>query len=62
MPIVQINLLKGRTEDQKRAMVREVTDAIVKTTNSRIEAVKIIINEIEQNHFADAGILRSDKK
>jgi len=33
MPILQVELLKGRTVEQKREMVRKVTDAITETLN-----------------------------
>ena len=34
MPIVQIDLLEGRTVEQKRAMVAKVTEAIQETAVS----------------------------
>lgn len=60
MPIVQIEMISGRTEDQKRAMVNEVTDALVKTVNCKKEAVKIIIREMEKQNYAEGGKLFID--
>jgi 4-oxalocrotonate tautomerase len=62
MPIVQIEILEGRTLDQKREMVKEVTDAICKTLNAKKEAVSIIIREMKKEEYANAGVLRSDVK
>lgn len=31
MPLVHIDLIEGRSQDQLRAMVKDVTEAIVKT-------------------------------
>jgi 4-oxalocrotonate tautomerase len=45
MPIVQIDLLEGRTVDQKRAMVAKVTQAIQETANCPADAVTIIIGK-----------------
>ena len=61
MPIVHIELLEGRTLEQKREMVKKVTEAIVETTKCPVEAVKIVINEMSPTHFAEAGVLRSDR-
>ena len=47
MPILQVELLKGRTVEQKREMVRKVTDAVTETLNCPKEAVSIIIREME---------------
>ena len=62
MPILQVEMLKGRTLDQKREMVKKVTDAVTETLNCPKEAVKIIIREMESENFANAGVLKSDSK
>lgn len=61
MPIVHIELLEGRTLDQKRDMVKKVTDAIVETAKCPKEAVKIVITEMPTMHLGEGGVLRSDK-
>lgn len=62
MPIVQVELLEGRTVEQKRAMVKEVTDAICKTLSVKPDAVTIIVRDMEFHNFAKAGVLRADQK
>jgi 4-oxalocrotonate tautomerase len=62
MPILQVEILKGRTVEQKREMVRKVTDAITETLNCPKEAVSIIIREMEWENYAKAGILKVDSK
>lgn len=62
MPIVQIEILEGRTVEQKRAMVKEVTDAICRTLSTKPDAVRIIIRDMKFENFAAAGVLRSDQK
>lgn len=61
MPIVQIDFLKGRTLEQKRALAKKVTEAIVETANCPAEAVKIIIREMPPEHLSEGGVLRCDK-
>ncbi len=62
MPILQVEILKGRTLEQKREMVRKVTDAVTETLNCPKEAVRIIIREMEFENFAKAGVLKADSK
>ena len=62
MPILQVEILKGRTVEQKREMVRKVTDAITETLNCPKEAVSIIIREMEWENYAKAGVLKVDSK
>lgn len=61
MPILQVELLKGRTIEQKRSMVEKVTQALVETVNCKQEDVKIIIREMELEDYAVGGVLKADK-
>ena len=61
MPIVTIKMIEGRTDEQKRALVEEVTQAVSKTVNAPIENVSIIIEETSKGHYATAGVRYSDK-
>ena len=54
-------MLEGRTDEQKRALVQEVTEAVSKTVNAPKENVSIIIEEMSKNHYATAGVLQMDK-
>jgi len=62
MPSVTIDMYAGRTLDQKRALVKNVTTAIVDTLKVAPEAVRIKIVEISKENSAQAGVLVSDKK
>lgn len=59
MPILQIEILP-RTLEQKRAMVKEITEALVRTINCKPEAVRIIIREMEKENYAIADKLAVD--
>lgn len=61
MSIVQIELLAGRTVDQKRQLVKKVTDAIVESVNCPPDAVRIILRDMPKEHFAIAGKLKIDE-
>lgn len=55
MPIVHIELLEGCTQEQKNEMVKEVTDAIVRTTGAKEEAVSIVISDMSKGNYAVGG-------
>lgn len=61
MPYVTVKMLEGRTDDQKRALVKEVSEVVAKTTNAPIENVTVFIEEMPKNHYGVAGELFSDK-
>ena len=60
MPIVQIDMLEGRSVEQKRELVKKVTAAICETASCPPEAVKIVIRDMSTNNYGDGGKLRSD--
>jgi len=62
MPIIQVHLIKGRTVDQKRKLVANITDAVVKSLDVKNEDVRIILQEMAKDDYAVAGALVIDKK
>lgn len=55
MPVVRVTLFKGRTEEQKEKMVREITEALCRTINVKPEDVIVIIEEIDKRNYAIGG-------
>ncbi len=55
MPLVQITLARGRTAEQKAALGRAVTDAVVESIGARREAVRVVLTECEPEHWFVGG-------
>ena len=55
-------MLQGRTVEQKREMVKKLTDVIVETANCPPQAVTIVIREMSEENLGTAGMLRVDKQ
>ena len=55
MPILDVTLLEGRPYEKKRALIKELTDATVRTLGVQPEQVRVLIREIHPSHFAMAG-------
>ena len=51
MPVVKIDMWSGRTEEQKEAIIKKVTDAIVESCGCPKEAVIVVINNIPKENF-----------
>ena len=56
MPIVQIDLLPGRTPEKKEELIRKVTDAITQTLQIPDERVHIILHETPKENIGQGGI------
>lgn len=61
LPIVQVELLEGRTIEEKRLLAEKVTQAIVESLGAPAENVMIIIRDMAKENYAKAGILALDK-
>ncbi|RJS66055.1 2-hydroxymuconate tautomerase [Priestia filamentosa] len=61
MPYVTVKMLEGRTDEQKRALVEKVTEAVVETTGASKEKVVVIIEEMSKNNYGVAGKRISDQ-
>lgn len=55
MPEITINMAEGRTEAQKTAMMRDITQALVTHLGVDAEAVVIQINEAPLSHKMKGG-------
>jgi 4-oxalocrotonate tautomerase len=61
MPVIRVEMFKGRTVDQKRQLVKELTDAFIRTCGGTPESVQIVIADVAKEDWGGAGILMSDK-
>lgn len=55
MPIVLVNMMEGRNDAQKEAVIEEVTAALVRALDAPRESVRVLINELPKQHFGIGG-------
>lgn len=60
MPIITVNIKKGRNVEQKRAMVAGMTKLVCETMGVKPASVRIIINDMPNENFAIGGVLVCD--
>ena len=61
MPTIRVELFEGRTEEQKRAYAKALTDATVSAIGSSADSVDIIFYDIKKTDWATGGVLWCDK-
>jgi 4-oxalocrotonate tautomerase len=61
MPEIYVHAVEGRTLDQKRALVRDITAAVVKHFDVPPEAVLVQIVESSKDNKAKGGVLFSER-
>ena len=56
MPLVQVSLLKGKTAEEERNLLTGITGCVVESINVASVGVRVIINEIDPEHWSVSGI------
>ena len=54
MPLVHIYIAEGRTEEQKREMIKRITEAIQETIKPQSQ-IEIVIHELPKKNIAING-------
>lgn len=62
MPLVHIELIEGRSQEQLKQLVADVTAAVTKNTGAPAEHVHVVLNEMRKDRYAVGGVLKSDEK
>lgn len=62
MPIVRIDMWEGRSLDQKRRLVRQLTDVFADVGDCDPSSVRIVIAEFSKENWAIGGELQSDRE
>lgn len=62
MPFVQIILLKGRTREQKKNLVKKVSNAVSESLGVPLDAVHIGLIEVDDASWGTAGVTVEEKK
>ncbi|MBC1443203.1 2-hydroxymuconate tautomerase [Listeria seeligeri] len=60
MPFVTIQFLEGRSDEQKRELVSEVTDVVSKNLKAPKENIHVILEEMKKTDYAVGGVRKSD--
>jgi len=60
MPFVTVDMFEGRTLEQKKTLVRDITAAVMKLGVSA-EAVQVLIRDVPRHNWADVGKLASEE-
>ena len=61
MPEVYVHAIEGQTKDQKRALIKDITDAVVKNFGVTADAVLVEILESSRDNKAKGGVLFSER-
>ena len=56
MPLAQIYLAKGRSNEQKKKLIENVTQAFVDSLGMKPDSVWVVINEVARSDWGTGGV------
>lgn len=62
MPTIRIDMIEGRSVEQKRQLAEKITDVVVEVVKTKPENVKIYFFDVPKCNLSQAGVLRSDQE
>ncbi len=60
MPFVIVEMWEGRTVDQKRNLVKAITDAMIEHADCKPDHLHVVIHDTPKDSWGRAGKLGSD--
>ena len=62
MPTYHIEMIEGRTIEQKRRLVQEITRITVEVLGGSPESVDILITDVKRENWATGGKLWTERR
>ena len=60
MPLIQVTIIEGRTQEQKDAFFKGVAEVAANELNAPLAAVRVVINEVPAEHWSVGGVNKAE--
>lgn len=60
MPIISVQLLRGRSPEVKRTLMRELAHAAIRTLGVPEQSVRVLLAEVEPEHWGIGTRTKAD--
>lgn len=55
MPIIEIRILEGRSDEDKERLIQNVTQAVEQSLGAPLQSIRVLIHELPHKHWAVGG-------
>jgi 4-oxalocrotonate tautomerase len=62
MPLIQVHLAAGRSDDQKQALLAAITDAVQRSVGAPVESIRVWITEFQPTEYMAGGSLLANRE
>jgi 4-oxalocrotonate tautomerase len=61
MPLIQVQMVAGRTSEQKAALIRELAQATMRAIGAPEASIRVILNEVPAEHWGIGTVSKAEK-
>jgi 4-oxalocrotonate tautomerase len=62
MPLVEVTLVEGRTDDQLRTLISKLTAAVVDAVGAPKDNVRVVLREVPATHWAAGDVTVAERR
>lgn len=62
MPIINVQMLSGRTAEQKQQLIRELAEGTIRALDVPEQAIRILLTEVEPQHWGVGTISKAEQQ
>ena len=62
MPMIKVEMFKGRSIEEKRALVKELTEGFIRAAGGRRDGVHVVLTEVDPADWGVGGELCADRQ
>lgn len=62
MPIVEVKMVEGRSDEQIRRLIREITDAVESSLDVPRQNVRVLVHEIAPTRWAKGDMTIDERR
>ncbi len=62
MPLVEVTLVQGRTPEQLRALITDLTDAVEAAIGVARGSIRVVLREVPATHWAAGDVTIAERE
>ena len=61
MPFIDVTIAEGRTPEQIRGLIHELTDAAHRAIDAPLSSIRVVVREVPKTHWAAADVTIAER-
>jgi 4-oxalocrotonate tautomerase len=62
MPFIDVTIAEGRSAQQIRSLVHELTEAAHRTLDAPLDAIRVVVREVPETHWAAGDVTIAERR